>query len=316
MQSINHLFALPPSTTKYLNVLSIGLRRNSLSLPILSPAHASENRMIERRRLITEAAGADVLDNDELLLDEKFVLEAGLQIQAMPKHLAVIADGHRRWARQKGMPAKFGHTTFVPGHRELARLCCKCGIKALTAFLFSPGNWKRPKEQVEFMMSLFEEGLRSNLEPSMRHDIRISIIGDRRGLSKSFQEVITEAEEKTRANTRLHIILAINYGGQSEIVEACRTLCKKVKEGLIEEEEINQKMFEQELWTNICPEFPFPDMLIRFSGEQRLSDFLAYQLAYAELYFPETLFPDFGEEEFLKAMKQFQQRKRRYGGGE
>lgn len=203
------------------------------------------------------------------------------------------------------------------------------------------------------MMTLFEEGLRLNLEESMRflslllqnlydhftlfeiliikpftclcmltvlcytcrHDIRISIIGDRRGLPESFIEVITEAEKKTKANTRLHVILAINYGGQSEIVEACKRVCKKVKNGLIEEEEINNKIFEQELWTNVCPEFPFPDMLIRFSGEQRLSDFLAYQLAYAELYSPKTLFPDFGEEDFVMAMKHFQERQRRFGGG-
>ncbi|KAK1403127.1 Alkyl transferase [Heracleum sosnowskyi] len=233
----------------------------------------------------------------------------------MPKHLAVIADGHRRWARKKGLPSKFGHTTFVPRHKELARLCCKCGIKVLTAFVFSPGNWKRLNEEVESMMSLFEEGLRLNLEESMRHDIRISIIGDRRGLPESFIEVITEAEEKTKANTRLHVILAINYGGQSEIVQACKRVCKKVKDGLIEEEQINDKIFEQELWTNVCPEFPFPDLLIRFSGEQRLSDFLAYQLAYAELYFPKTLFPDFGVKDFVMAMKHFQERQRRFGGG-
>lgn len=194
-------------------------------------------------------------------------------------------------------------------------------------------------------MSLFEEGIRSNLEESMRlvsllfhymiiyftnyvcifhriyyiyescrHNIRISVIGDRTSLlPKSFAEVITEAEEKTKANSRLHLILAINYGGQDDILQASRKLCKKVKDGSIQEEEINAKIFEQQLWTNICTQFPFPDLVIRFGGEVRLSNFLSYQSAYAELYFTQTLFPDFRQEDFIMALKSFQKRNRRYG---
>lgn len=146
-----------------------------------------------------------------------------------------------------------------------------------------------------------------------RQDIRISVIGDRtRVLPKSFVEAITEAEEKTKTNSRLHVILAVNYSGQYEIVQASRKLCKEAKDGLIQEEEIDKKLFEQELWTN-CTEFPFPDFMIRFGGAHRLSDFLCYQLAYAELYFTNTLFPDFKEEDFKEALKSFQKRDRRFG---
>lgn len=146
-----------------------------------------------------------------------------------------------------------------------------------------------------------------------RHDIRISVIGDKTKLPKSFVEAITEAEEKTKANSRLHLILAINYGGQHEILQASRNLCKKVKHGLIQEEEINNKIFEQEMWTKNCTESPFPDFMIRFGGELRLSNFLSYQLAYTELYFTDTLFPDFREEDFISALKSYQKRNRRYG---
>ncbi|KAK1405412.1 Isoprenyl transferase [Heracleum sosnowskyi] len=296
---------------------SVGLRRNSPLVPV-SPAYASVNGTTIAQsggNIIVKATQSvdEIINIDEEQFDEEFLLRAGLEAERMPKHIAVIADGHRRWARQKGLPPKSGHRTLAPVYKDISRLCCKCGIKVFTAYLYSPENMKRSQEEVETIMSLFEEGIRSNMEESMRHGIRISVIGDRTILPKSLVEAITEAEEKTKANSRLHLILAINYGGQNEILQASRKLFKKIKDGLIQEEEINIKLFEQELGTNICSKFPFPDFMIRFGGELRLSNFLSYQLAYAELYFTNTLFPDFTEEDFIIAMKSYQKRNRRYG---
>ncbi|KAK1404292.1 Alkyl transferase [Heracleum sosnowskyi] len=197
---------------------------------------------------------------------------------------------------------------------DLSRLCWKCGIKVLTTFLFSYDNWKRSQEDIDRVMIMFEEEMISNLQESMRHDIRISVIGDRTRLLKSLIEVITEAEEKIEANSRLHLILAIGYSGQSDILQAsCKKLCRKVRDGLIRGEDINKNIFEQELGKNVCTQFPFPDLLIRTGGDLRLSNFMAYQSAYAELYFTKTFSPDFGEEEFIMVLKSFQERHRRYG---
>lgn len=146
-----------------------------------------------------------------------------------------------------------------------------------------------------------------------RHGVRISVIGDKTRLPKSLRRVITEAEERTKANSRQHLILAIGYNGQSDILQACKKLCKKVKDGLIREEDINDRIFEQELGTNVYTQFPFPDVLIRTGEDLRLSNFMAYQSAYAELYFTQTFSPDFQEEEFVMALRSFQERHRRYG---
>lgn len=323
MQALNLPFSptlFTPATYKPLSSLSP--LRNLTNHPFSLRLHASTTSL-HRNSVINHQPKEpkenkneeEEIDWDiELQLQAEYLLPRGLRPELMPKHVAVISDGNRRWARQRGWPVKFGHMTLALVYKELSRLCCKCGIKVLTAYLFSTENWKRSKEEVDDLMNLFEEGIRSNLQESIRHGIRISIMGDRSKLPKSLLEVINEAEEKTKANSRFHLILAIGYGGQADILQACKGLCEKVKDGLIQQQEIDEKMFEQELGTN-CTEFPFPDLLIRTAGNLRLSNLMCYQLAYSELYFTKTLIPDFGEEEFVMALKSFQDRNRRYGGG-
>ncbi|WOG84518.1 hypothetical protein DCAR_0103702 [Daucus carota subsp. sativus] len=272
------------------------------------------SQFVTQRRVLMEATKRDVMHHDKQLEEEEHMLAAaGLRAEAMPKHVAVITDGHRRWARQRGHPVEYGHRTLEPVNAELCRLCCKFGIKVLTIYLFSTETWLRSQEETDSLMSLFEEAIRSNLEESIKHDIRISVIGDRTRLPQSLIEVINEAEEKTRAKSRLHLILGIGYGGQNDVIQACKKVFKKVKDGSIREEEINEKIFEQELQTSICTENPFPDLLIRAAGELRLSNFYLYQAAYAELYFTKAPYPDFKEEDMVMALKSYQQRRRRYG---
>ncbi|KAK3206516.1 hypothetical protein Dsin_020562 [Dipteronia sinensis] len=167
--------------------------------------------------------------------------------------------------------------------------------------------------EVEFLMRLFERMIKSELESCKRESIRVSVIGDASKLPKSLQEVIHEAEESTKENLKFHLILAISYGGKHDIAQACRSIARKAKEGVIELEDINESLIEQELETK-CTEYPYPDLLIRTSGELRISNFLLWQLAYTEFFFAQKHWPDFGEDEFVEALTSFQQRQRRYGG--
>uniref|UniRef100_A0A5B7C083 Alkyl transferase n=1 Tax=Davidia involucrata TaxID=16924 RepID=A0A5B7C083_DAVIN len=240
-------------------------------------------------------------------------LPAGLQQELMPRHVAVIMDGNVRWARLRGFPAASGHEAGVRSLRKLIELCCKWGIRVLTVFAFSSDNWIRPKVEVDFVMNLFESGIKSELENFVREGIQISMIGDSSKLPKSLQKLIADAVKTTKENSRLQLIVAVSYSGQYDIVQACKRIAHKVKDGLIQPEDINETQIEWELETN-CTEFPYPDLLIRTSGELRVSNFLLWQLAYAELFFARALWPDFGEVEFIEALSSYQRRKRRYGG--
>ncbi|XVF19872.1 hypothetical protein REPUB_Repub11eG0148400 [Reevesia pubescens] len=240
-------------------------------------------------------------------------LPAGLRRELMPKHVAVIMDGNGRWARQRGLPTSAGHETGVKSLREMVELCCQWGIQVLTVFAFSSENWIRPKVEVDFLMSLFERALKSELESFSRDGIRISVIGDSSKLPTSLQKLINEVEEATKENTRLQLIVAVSYSGKYDVVQACRSIAEKAKDGQIQLEDINESLIEQELETN-CTEFPYPDLFIRTSGELRVSNFLLWQLAYTELFFVQELWPDFGKEEFVDALTSYQQRQRRYGG--
>ncbi|MCL7033054.1 hypothetical protein MKW94_013607 [Papaver nudicaule] len=253
----------------------------------------------------TEDANASLLVENEL--------PAGLTGERIPKHVALIMDGNRRWAKKNGLPPMSGHAALVPRLMEVLGLCCIWGIKVLTVYAFSTENWIRPQMEVDYLMELFESLLREQLEDFMRNEVRVSIIGDPVKLPISLQKQITKTTETTKNNSKLHLLMAINYGGRADVLQACRNMALKVKDGLVKPEDINESLFNEELETSVT-EFPYPDLLIRTSGELRLSNFLTWQLAYSEFYFTESPWPDFGEKEFVMALQSFQLRQRRFGG--
>ncbi|CAK8537693.1 unnamed protein product [Lathyrus sativus] len=240
-------------------------------------------------------------------------LPGELQAELMPKHVAVIMDGNGRWAKMKGLPVSAGHVAGVKSLKRMVKLCYSWGIKVLSIFAFSTDNWIRPKVEVEFLFTLFERSILSQIEECKREGIKISVIGDTSKLPNSLQRMITSIEDYTKENSKFQVIVAINYGGKYDIVNACKSVAKKVKDGHIYLEDIDENTLEKELQTN-CTEFPYPDLLIRTSGELRVSNFLLWQLAYTEFFFDSKLWPDFGKDEFIEALISFQHRHRRYGG--
>ncbi|XP_049408967.1 cis-prenyltransferase 7, chloroplastic-like [Solanum stenotomum] len=244
-------------------------------------------------------------------------LPEGLKLELMPKHVAVIMDGHRRWARQKGLSVEQGHRAGGEKMQVLTRLCNQWGIKVLTLFAFSTENWTRPKEEVDFLMELCLDlaSSQENLDECTRENIRFSFIGDKSILSKSLREALILREETTKSNSGLHVMVALNYSGRQDILQATKSIASKVNNGHLTVKDIDNNIFEQELETHRA-EFPEPDLLIRTSGEQRISNFMLWQLAYTELYFAKKLFPDMEEEDFIDALKSFQPRERRYGGSQ
>ncbi|XP_070033777.1 (2Z,6Z)-farnesyl diphosphate synthase CPT6, chloroplastic-like [Nicotiana tomentosiformis] len=226
----------------------------------------------------------------------------------IPKHVALIMDGNRRWAKARGLPVQEGHRLITQKLKEICNISSKLGIQAITAFSFSTENWSRSKEEVDFLMQLFEEFF----EEFMRVGVRVSAIGDRSKLPITLQKCIDLTEETTKANAGLHLMIAVNYGGHYDILQATKSIANKVKNGLLELEDIDNTLFERELASK-CTKFAKPDLLIRTGGEHRISNFLLWQLAYSELYFTKTLFPDFGEEALKEAILSFQRRHRRFG---
>ncbi|KAL3534267.1 hypothetical protein ACH5RR_002736 [Cinchona calisaya] len=247
----------------------------------------------------------DVIEGRELEI-------RGLLPDLMPKHIAVIADGNRRWASERGLRGKQGHRAGRRAMKEVVLLCNLCselGLKALTFFLFSTENWFRPKDQVDFLMAEFEDMMVSDVEEK---GIRTSVLGDTSRLPKSLQKAITVAEETSKGNTGLHLMISLNYSGKHDILQATKKIASKVKDGMIFLEDINESLFLEELNTK-CTEFPNPDLLIRTGGERRVSNFMLWQLAYTELFFVEKYFPDFKEADILEILRSFQQRHRNYG---
>ncbi|XP_039007787.1 cis-prenyltransferase 4, chloroplastic-like [Hibiscus syriacus] len=253
-------------------------------------------------------------DNDlDGVVEVDRTLPLGLRREAMPRHVTIIMDGNRRWARSRDLPVRSGYEAGGRSLRTIVELCCKWGIKVLSVFAFSSDNWFRPKGEVELLMSLFESGMQEDTGIFFRENIRISVIGDLAKLPEALQELILNLEETTKNNSHFQLIIAVSYSGKYDIIQACQRLALKAKHGLIEPSDIDISLMEQELQTN-CTEFSRPDLLIRTSGEFRISNFMLWQLAYTELFFAQSLWPDFGEAEFLKALLSFQQRQRRYGG--
>ena len=229
----------------------------------------------------------------------------------IPQHVAIILDGNGRWAKAKGMPRNYGH---AQGSKNVEKICeeaWRMGIKYLTVYAFSTENWNRPKEEVNALMKLLRNYMKTCLKTAAKNDMKVRVIGDITKLDEDIQKRILELEEATKNNGGLNFQIAINYGSRDEITRAVRTLAEDVKEGKLMPEEVNEACIERYLDTHDIPD---PDLLIRTSGEQRLSNYLLWQLAYTEFYFTDVPWPDFSKQELEKAIEQYNLRDRRYGG--
>ena len=228
-----------------------------------------------------------------------------------PQHVAIIMDGNGRWAKARGLPRVAGHRRGADAVRRVVRGAGELGVPVLTLFAFSTENWARPADEVSDLMGLLRHYLRHELEELHRNGARLRVVGNRDGLASDIVRDIADAERLTRDNTRIDVNICINYGARDEILRATRSLARQVSAGEIRAEDIDESRFERELLTAGVPD---PDLLIRTSGEQRISNFLLWQCAYAELVFVDTLWPDFGKEHLEKAIGEFRRRERRYGG--
>ncbi|WP_386694458.1 polyprenyl diphosphate synthase [Lonepinella sp. MS14435] len=234
-----------------------------------------------------------------------------LDLNNIPKHVAIIMDGNGRWAKQQGKMRIFGHTNGVKAVRRTVSYARQIGVQSLTMYAFSSENWNRPEQEVSALMTLFIQALDSELKELHKNNIKLNIIGDTAKFSEKLQQKIIYAEKLTENNTALCLNIAANYGGRWDIVQATQQLASQVQAGKLAVEQINEELFQQ----NLVTEKQSPvDLLIRTSGEQRISNFLLWQIAYAELFFSPVLWPDFGEQEFNNAIWTYQQRERRFGG--
>ena len=224
----------------------------------------------------------------------------------LPRHIAFIMDGNGRWAQKRGLPRIYGHAKGVKTVENVINLSKEFGIPFITLYAFSTENWKRPKEEVEFLMELLREYLKSNLERFKRENIRLSFIGRRDRIPQETLRWMEKTEEETKYCSAIWVFVAVDYGGRDEIIRAINKLLKKGKK------EIDETTFKNYL--DFPPEVPEPDLLIRTAGERRISNFLLWHIAYTELYFTDTLWPDFGREDFVKALEDFSKRKRKFGG--
>ncbi len=236
-----------------------------------------------------------------------------LDPQRLPQHVAVIMDGNGRWANHRGMPRIAGHRQGAKALKELVRCCKDWGVPALTAYAFSTENWRRPTEEVDFLMALFDKLLRRELKEMHREGVRISFVGDLSALAPSLQRTMENAMAQTADNTAVHFSVAVNYGSRSEMVNACRQVAAQVQSGELSLDEVTDEHIEQQLYTAGTVS---PDLMIRTSGEQRLSNFLLWQLAYTELYFTDVFWPDFDRAAFADALRAFKGRDRRFGKAE
>jgi undecaprenyl diphosphate synthase len=238
------------------------------------------------------------------------VMMTGPQERVLPCHVAIIMDGNGRWARRRHLPREAGHVAGVSAVRTIVRVASDIGLANLTLYAFSSENWKRPKTEVGALMGLFRAYFRSDLDELVDRGVRVRIIGNRSRVAPDIHAMIEDAEKRTLANKGLNLTFAFDYGGQEEIANAARELARAAKEGRLDPETITPELFAARLFTSALPE---PDLIIRTSGEHRLSNFLLWQSAYAELMFVETLWPDFSKEIFLEALDKFAQRERRFG---
>ncbi len=236
---------------------------------------------------------------------------AAIDSAHLPRHIAVIMDGNGRWAKQRGKPRIFGHKAGAESVRSILDTCARLQIEAVTLYAFSTENWKRPKAEVSGLMSMLKRYLRSELREVSENNIRFQAIGDIAGLSPDVQKEIAWAMEQTAANTGTVLSVALNYGGRAEILEACKKAAKAATDDGGSLDDLREEHIEQNLYTHGLPDV---DLLIRTSGEMRISNFLLWQLAYSEIFVTPTLFPDFRRKEIFEAILDFQKRDRRFGG--
>ncbi|SNZ09718.1 Undecaprenyl pyrophosphate synthetase [Terribacillus aidingensis] len=234
-----------------------------------------------------------------------------LQLENIPNHIAIIMDGNGRWAKKRGLPRIAGHKEGMTTVRRIVKAANRINVKVLTLYAFSKENWKRPQAEVEFLMKLPKEFLTTYLPELIEENVKVQTIGDLEGLPSFTREAVREAMEQTKHNDGLILNFALNYGGRYELVNAVQSMMQDVQEKKLQLDEVDESCISRYLYTE---EMADPDLIIRTSGEHRLSNFLLWQSAYAELWFTEVLWPDFDELLFEQAVSDFQNRKRRYGG--
>ncbi len=232
------------------------------------------------------------------------------QGDTIPRHVAIIMDGNGRWAKQRHLPRIAGHRAGVKSVRRVVEQCIDKRIRALTVFAFSTENWRRPQKEVGLLMELFLNALEREVKKLHQHDVQMRIIGDRSRFPAQLQRRIEEAEQYTASNTALTFTIAANYGGRWDITRAARELGRAVASGELDADDISENALQSRL---ALADLPEPDLFIRTGGEQRISNFLLWQLAYTEFYFTDTLWPDFGKESFAEALESFSSRQRRFG---
>lgn len=228
----------------------------------------------------------------------------------IPQHVAVVMDGNGRWAKKRFLPRTAGHRAGVSATQAIVENCAKRGIKALTVFAFSSENWNRPKKEVDALMSIFISTLKGEMEKLNKQNVRVSFIGDRTEFIDELQAVINETEQVTSKNTGLALTIAANYGGRWDVAEACKRIATKVSSGELSVDEIDEFVLDKEISLSHLPAI---DLFIRTGGESRISNFLLWQVAYSELYFTETLWPDFNAASLDKAIEWYGTRERRFG---
>lgn len=229
----------------------------------------------------------------------------------VPRHVAIIMDGNGRWAKARGLPRAAGHERGVEALRTIVDLAGRLGVEYLTVFSFSTENWRRPAQEINALFGLLRAYVKRDLKRLTQEGVRIRVIGQRNGLPEDISRLIDTAETQTADNSRAHLTIAFNYGGQEEIVQAARDLAIEVAAGRLDPADIDAERFGKALDT---ADLPDPDLLIRTSGEYRISNFLLWQIAYSELAVVDTLWPDFGEEAFKRVLADYAKRERRYGG--
>jgi len=243
--------------------------------------------------------------------DEDIKIQAQLkQTGNIPNHIAIIMDGNGRWAKKRSLPRIAGHKEGVESVRDIVEICGQLGVNYLTLYAFSTENWKRPKQEVSLLMRLLMRALRDETDKLHEKNVRVHTIGDIAALPQEVQDELLDAIEKTKHNTGLNLLLALSYSGRWDLINAVKQIASEVKKGNLKIEHINDQIISQHLSTKDIPE---PDLLVRTSGELRISNFLLWQLAYSEIYISEVLWPDFRRGELYKAISDYQKRERRFG---
>jgi undecaprenyl diphosphate synthase len=236
--------------------------------------------------------------------------EISLNLSKLPRHVAIIMDGNGRWAKNKGLPRIFGHKKGAEVAKKIVSKTVELGIPVLTLYAFSKENWQRPKDEIDALFEILKWYLDDQLPEMKKRGIRFKVIGEKEDFPQDVKEKLDFVEKETEKNKKLLLCMALSYGGRAEILRAVRLIAQDIKKGVISPEDITESLFRKYLYTEDIPD---PDLLIRTSGELRISNFLLFQSAYTEFYFTKIYWPDFTEEEYLKALASYQQRERRFG---